>query len=309
MLNSAKLATSVDVIGLFGSASLRRDRGDELPRVGTSTIFVYSGVHSCTVQAQSERANMFLKGGPGGDRAAVTWLQCGCSPAPKSQAIYVGASTNPIEKHTADVQDLDDVRTTLEAFVGAVDTGLLVAKGRNERAVVNAVRLFGAALAYLLGRSQPGRAEPEAPIEIPMPMTEFITFLKARQEAGQALVLPPLGPDISPEVERKVAAMVLTAYQAQRERNIWLSRQSSSRKGQGAHTTASPEIKARIRQMHAEGRSYREMARQLEADGVPTLRGGGRWPPTTIGKLVKLVQHEARLSPRPSSPGLPLRSG
>ena len=221
----------------------------------------------------------------------------------------MGASTNSIEKHKADVQDLDDVRTTLEAFVGAVDRGLLVAKGRNERAVVNAVRLFGAALADLPGRSQLERAEPGAPIEIPMPMTEFITILKARQEAGQTLVLPPLGSDISPDVEGKVAAIVLTTYQAQHDRNIWLSRQSSSRKGQGARTTASPEIKARIRQMHAEGRSYREMARQLEADGVPTLRGGGRWPPTTIGKLVKFVEHEALANPETLVPGPAIELG
>ena len=61
MASSAKLSKSVYVIDLSGSASLRRDRGDELPTAGTPTIFLYSGVNSCTVQAQSERANMVIK--------------------------------------------------------------------------------------------------------------------------------------------------------------------------------------------------------------------------------------------------------
>ena len=42
------------------------------------------------------------------------------------------------------------------------------------------------------------------------------------------------------------------------------------------------EVVARIRDQHAEGKSLSEIARQLNADAVPTSQGGRQWWPSTV---------------------------
>lgn len=41
-------------------------------------------------------------------------------------------------------------------------------------------------------------------------------------------------------------------------------------------------VVARIRDQHAEGKSLSEIARELNADGVPTSQGGRQWWPSTV---------------------------
>ena len=43
-----------------------------------------------------------------------------------------------------------------------------------------------------------------------------------------------------------------------------------------------PEIVARIRHQHANGKSLNEIARRLNADGVPTSQDGRQWWPSTV---------------------------
>ena len=42
------------------------------------------------------------------------------------------------------------------------------------------------------------------------------------------------------------------------------------------------EVVARIRDQHAEGKSLSEIARELNADAVPTSQGGRQWWPSTV---------------------------
>ena len=42
----------------------------------------------------------------------------------------------------------------------------------------------------------------------------------------------------------------------------------------------------RIRELMAEGRSLRGIAQQLEDDGVPTARPGGRWTHIAVGRIL-----------------------
>jgi hypothetical protein len=46
-------------------------------------------------------------------------------------------------------------------------------------------------------------------------------------------------------------------------------------------------VRARLRQMRSEGKSLEKMARELNAEGVPTLSGEGRWQKGTLHKLLK----------------------
>jgi excisionase family DNA binding protein len=50
------------------------------------------------------------------------------------------------------------------------------------------------------------------------------------------------------------------------------------------------ELLARLRTLQAEGHSLQTIADQMNAEGVPTLTGRGRWQKGTVGKL--LAQEE-----------------
>lgn len=43
-----------------------------------------------------------------------------------------------------------------------------------------------------------------------------------------------------------------------------------------------PELTERIRRLHLDGLTYRQIAAQLEREGIPTVRGGTTWRPSAI---------------------------
>jgi Recombinase len=43
-----------------------------------------------------------------------------------------------------------------------------------------------------------------------------------------------------------------------------------------------PELKERIGGMRADGMTLRAIAERLNADGVPTVRGGSKWRPSSV---------------------------
>jgi hypothetical protein len=50
----------------------------------------------------------------------------------------------------------------------------------------------------------------------------------------------------------------------------------------GRRATTLPDTAARIRSDHMSGKSLGEIARHLNADGVPTAQGGRKWWPSTV---------------------------
>jgi len=59
-----------------------------------------------------------------------------------------------------------------------------------------------------------------------------------------------------------------------------------------AITDHKAEVLTRLQVMQAEGLSLRAMANRLNAEGVPTLSGKGRWQQGTIGKLIAQAKGE-----------------
>jgi hypothetical protein len=64
-----------------------------------------------------------------------------------------------------------------------------------------------------------------------------------------------------------------------------------------ALTDPKAAVLTRLRAMQAEGLSLRTMANRLNAEGVPTLSGKGRWQQGTIGKLVAQAKGERASRP------------
>jgi Recombinase len=54
----------------------------------------------------------------------------------------------------------------------------------------------------------------------------------------------------------------------------------------GRPTTLAPEVIERIRTAHTAGKSYGQIARDLNANGTPTAHGGKQWWPSTIRAIL-----------------------
>ena len=58
----------------------------------------------------------------------------------------------------------------------------------------------------------------------------------------------------------------------------------------------------RIHALKAEGRSLREIAEQLQQDGVPTARRGGQWNHSAVGRILDRAERTRPQEPSPPPP-------
>ena len=70
-------------------------------------------------------------------------------------------------------------------------------------------------------------------------------------------------------------------------------------RGRPGLATGAPELSARITAMRTDGLSLQAIADALNADGVPTQRGGARWRPSSVQAALGYRR------PRPPAPGAP----
>lgn len=95
--------------------------------------------------------------------------------------------------------------------------------------------------------------------------------------------LPALVREVITEMTREHGPLSVSAT-----RNSGVTDAEAPRRADAGHST--PEkaaVLARLRQMRSEGKSLEKMARELNAEGIPTLSGEGRWQKGTLQKLVK----------------------
>jgi hypothetical protein len=59
----------------------------------------------------------------------------------------------------------------------------------------------------------------------------------------------------------------------------------------GRTSTLPPDVVARIIHERSQGTSLREVARQLNRDGVPTGQGGRQWWPSTVRSVLLRTYH------------------
>ena len=72
----------------------------------------------------------------------------------------------------------------------------------------------------------------------------------------------------------------LERYLAERRQEARTARRRPARPGRTPGLE--PQLVERIRSEHAHGRTLGEIARQLNAEGVPTAQGGQQWWPSTV---------------------------
>jgi DNA invertase Pin-like site-specific DNA recombinase len=105
---------------------------------------------------------------------------------------------------------------------------------------------------------------------------------------GARFIAADIGIDTATDGGR-VAARALSAagqlerrnLQARTRRGLEAAREKGARPGRPA-VADRPELRARIRALRAEGATLQAISDTLNAEGVPTLRGGVEWRPSSV---------------------------
>ena len=137
-------------------------------------------------------------------------------------------------------------------------------------------------------------------------------------DVGKRLVIvqfPPMDP-LSPE-GREYARTRATYAQSERERiSARTSRAMRAKRNRGedcGRPSVPPEVAERIRQMHADGMSYEAICKQLNAEAVPTARGGKCWRPSSLQTVLGYERPRRRRTrvelPKPTPASARGRSG
>lgn len=122
-------------------------------------------------------------------------------------------------------------------------------------------------------------------------LLDFASLMEQSHRQGWALIALDLGVDTTTPAGEMIANVMATF--AQFERRLIGERTKGAlavRKAQGVKLgrprTMPDEIVERIRRQKGEGLSLVAIARGLDADGIPTARGGARWYASTVKAVV-----------------------
>jgi DNA invertase Pin-like site-specific DNA recombinase len=119
-------------------------------------------------------------------------------------------------------------------------------------------------------------------------ITELGALMAWFDQAGATLIALDLGIDTSTPVGRAVASVLVALSRSERERSGGLASNGTSPTRMTSRSigrsvvTARPELANRIAAMRASHMTLQAIADQLNAEGVPTLRGGAKWRPSSI---------------------------
>jgi DNA invertase Pin-like site-specific DNA recombinase len=125
---------------------------------------------------------------------------------------------------------------------------------------------------------------------------DVLALVERAQREGWRLVALDCGLDTTtPAGELVASALAMAARfeyrrisERQREKHDTLRRQGRPR----GRAAAPPEVADTVRLLRAEGLSYAAIAAELEARGIPTVRGGTRWQPATARSVLLTRERE-----------------
>jgi hypothetical protein len=156
--------------------------------------------------------------------------------------------------------------------------------------------LFGMPRRRLMGKSEKARRHVPQSTDVAAPpvvireASRVVRLAYTRSQAAEALgigcstfirrVLPLVETIDMPWGARLIPVDELERLLDERRREASAERRPKLRRGR--KTTVPAEIVARIRSERADRKSFGEIARQLNADGIETAQGGREWWPSTV---------------------------
>jgi DNA invertase Pin-like site-specific DNA recombinase len=181
-----------------------------------------------------------------------------------------------------------DLRSQTASIVSAcARRGLSLVEVVREREPTRGHALDRPGLGYALELISAGEAEG-------LVVTDLSRLTRSVPELGRVLewlsgtdarlVAATPGLDTGDDGGRLTARMIIELSHWERERLIERTRkgmQEARRKGPPS-VADYPELKERIAAMRAEGMTLQAIADRLNAEGVPTVRGGAEWRPSSV---------------------------
>lgn len=134
-------------------------------------------------------------------------------------------------------------------------------------------------------------------------VSDLETLFNWLDDAGRQLVTVEDDIDSAMRAKRDVGRVWASFAQMDRERVAERTRQGlDATRARGKPTgrpaiVDRPELAHRIRSLHASGLSLHGIARQLNAEGVPTVRGGACWRASSVQTILGYKRPTRRVRP------------
>ena len=125
-------------------------------------------------------------------------------------------------------------------------------------------------------------------------LRELVSLLDWLEGAGADLVALDVNLDTGTAAGQRIAAVLREIERFERE-----PMPGRRPRGRPGLATGAPELSGRITEMRERGLSLQAIADALNAEGVPTQRGGARWRPSSVQAALGYRR------PRPPVPGAP----
>jgi DNA invertase Pin-like site-specific DNA recombinase len=132
---------------------------------------------------------------------------------------------------------------------------------------------------------------------------EDLAYLMHRAVDGNfTIVAPDVGLDLGTEAGDHLA-QVLSQASRWHPRNVGRRtrlalEQHRDHAGRGRPSSTPPDVAERIRALRSSGWTLQAICDQLNAEGVPTPRGGTHWRPTSLRAIVRPRTESAPRSPK-----------
>ena len=126
-------------------------------------------------------------------------------------------------------------------------------------------------------------------------LDDLVLLVSEAVEHGFNVVAPDVGLDLATAEGKHLAAVFGEAARwnprspAQRARGAF-ARHAADRRGRGRPPSTPPELAERIRAWRAGGTTLQAICDRLNAEGVPTPRGGSHWRPTSLRAIVRPLE-------------------
>ncbi len=190
----------------------------------------------------------------------------------------------------------DLARRTVAFLSGGPDSPLTLPDHLQLTAVVDEE----AGLAGALGPISAGRADTLFVLRLRSlagSFDELTRLLDWLQAAGADLVAADVGLDTATTQGRRTLALL-------REIDRWSQepQRQPRRRGRPGLAARAPHVAERIAELRGRGLSLQAIADALNAEGVPTPRGGARWRPSSVQST---LGYRRPRPPAPSEPTLP----
>jgi DNA invertase Pin-like site-specific DNA recombinase len=220
-------------------------------------------------------------------------------PAPASGARVLGYASADADADGAEHLH-EDFRLQKKAIISECDhRGLILLRVVHERDVPQGRALDRPGLGYALGRIAAGEVDGLVVSEfyrVAHSVPQLGEVLEWLSHHGARIVVVAAGVDTGEDAGRLTAQTIIQVSRSERQRLVERTRKGmrAARRNGPRSVSDYPELMERVGGMRAAGMTLQAIADQLNAERIPTVRGGAKWRPSSVQAAVGYQRRAAR---------------